>query len=735
MARKFLLILIIACLSPSIWAQKMIPAMTFHDESITNILLALADAVDVTIIPDETVHGQASFHFSNVSFEEGLKSFLDPHKMYYTEQDGIYYVSRIRVKLNEQTNKISVDAEDVLVRFLIDQISEAIGKAILYDPLPTISPTIHVVELAPKRILEILIRQAEGFELNDEGDYYYIKIDEEFAKKNALGDPTLGPIVPFNNLLKNANGTYSINKSRIQFKDLVQELFAKENFEYQLLYNRAQQINEPLFFRNKSFHQMLNLICEKGNADYAIRDGIYYIYEVQERDIIKKFKVTQIIGLKYITAQDLQRIMPSDIGAGSSKFYRMDMSSNTVILNGSMDEIDPLIEFIDKVDREDVKNKYYRYDLNFIEAQKIISMLPDKFKFIKTIVIPESNSFLIMITREKKAILDEYIALLDRPAGSHEVRLKYIKSEDLIKLLPPSAAKDDVVETLDPTLVFFKGNKEKLENFQKQLTIFDQPVPQIRYHVFVISHTEGDNLSWMDNDDDVMKLTLFDSGENTKFTFEDIVLGSLFNINFDVASFLGIAGSLSLSVMLNQNNARIVTDTTLHGLSGEEVNLDDTKKHYFQSSDVDSETSDDTGGTTKTIETGFKLKIEGWASGDGMITMDVDIELSDAGGGDELTSGSGTTTGQQITQKVRTMSGVPLEITGLQQQTDSLVMYKVPFLGNIPIIGEILFSTRDEKVNKSKLSIYILPQIEKTSAELADTERRIKDLYYKYIRN
>jgi type II secretory pathway component GspD/PulD (secretin) len=404
-----------------------------------------------------------------------------------------------------------------------------------------------------------------------------------------------------------------------------------------------------------------------------------------------------------------------------------------IILNGSVDEIIPIAEFINSLDQPMTSTQYYRYDLKFIKAANFQALLPDNFKFLKIVQIPDTNAIIIPLSPERKKILDEYVELLDQPLPSSEIRLKYIKSEDLIKNIPPSARKEDIVETKDPSIVFLKGPKEKQEEFQRELAIFDQPVPQIVYHVFAISYQKGKSMSWQQQEGTPFLIS--DSSEvNSAISGS---LGSLLGANFDIPSILGYHLAVNLNYSLGNSNAEVLTDTTLYALSGEKVSFNDTEVWRYSVGVTDTSTGEEsttTAGPTESVETGFILSIDGWVSGDGMITMGVDISISSEGSKEEnITTGNlGSTSEKTINTISRTESGKPIKIGGLIRENTTTDINKIPFLGDIPILG-ILFQTKKETVSRSEIVVYILPHIVMSEQEKADTGRRLRRLYTKYL--
>ena len=50
---------------------------------------------------------------------------------------------------------------------------------------------------------------------------------------------------------------------------------------------------------------MLRILCEQGSADFKLANGVYYIFEIASRDILKKIKETMVIPLKTSRANNL----------------------------------------------------------------------------------------------------------------------------------------------------------------------------------------------------------------------------------------------------------------------------------------------------------------------------------------------------------------------------------------------------------------------------------------------
>jgi general secretion pathway protein D len=726
----FGLTFLVSISSQALYGQ-VIQEMSFVNKPIADILFEMGTIGRKTIITDDSVRGNANYYIYNMEFERAIKVFLDTYKLYLTIEGDYYKVSKVKVDYSPELDKVTIDAEEVDVRMVVDAISKSVKKTILYDTLPPVLLTIHQRNIGIGELLNIVISPVSTHTLETFPTHYYIKL--KTSSIIATPGPTPPPGICKTGLTRLEGDLYCINQSHFRFKDMVYELFRLDGREVQILLPRDIIIDETLIFTNKTFDQMLRLILEQANADYEIKGNVYYIFEVAQRDIQKKLKTTMIIRLKYVTAQDLQSVFPPAMA--SSAFYMINTKENFVILSGSMEEISPIKAFIDEFDNPLLDLKYYRFDLNVVKVANITNYLPDLYKFGRIIQIPETNAFIMALSPENKVSIDNFLSIMDKPLDSYEIRLKYIKAEDLLKKLPPSVVKEDIIDSQDPSVIFFKGTKEKYAAFKRELDVFDQPVPQIRYQVLIVSYSDGYNTNWgsLGSEQESVATLTASSEPGGKFLG---TLGGLVKINFDIPNILGWTLASNLSVALTSSNAQVVTDTMINCLSGEKVTFSDEQNMSFLTTTISAITGLPVAGPSQTINIGFNLNIDGWVSGDDMITMKIDVKLSSAAGGG-LTSTEGvvslpSTLTKNISTKSRTRSGTPLKIGGLISDNTQSEIDKFPILGDVPIIGYI-FRRETDKSIKSEIVIYILPLIVYSDEEILDTGRRLEKVYGKYV--
>lgn len=666
--------------------------MDFRNQSITDILMALAEASGTSIIPDQTVTGTASFYFSDSDFEEALSLFLSTYRLSYIREGNVYRVSRISISVDSTSKLVSMKADDVDVESLIRALSKALETTILYDPLPKTNISVAIDRLTGAKALEILTRRLSEYNLEIGESFFYIRrgtADQQGKKGSA------------NTGIVKTGDRYALSLDKGRFLDLLGDLFKKGGKEYSLLL-KSDTILESLYFSDRDFDSLLRLLLEQGNADFIVRDGVYYILELQRRDVVKKLKETTLITLNYMAAQELPNLLPSELASGN--VMKIDKNTNTVMLTGSDEEIQPILDFIALIDRPLDGLMYERFEIKYVKVKDILAIIPPKLTPVPPLVIPESNAFIVLGTPEGLAALRQYVTTVDSKAEGYPVRLRYLKTEEFLKALPPSITKEDIIDSGYPNLFFFTGSEDKRKLFLRELASIDKPKPQIRYELLVIQYLKNDKMEYNAK----LGATPSSSDPGTAFvgSFDQVL-----SLSFDVVSQFGMKFASSLSYSINKNLAQVYADTTLNGLSGQEIK--------FQNTDTSRTASIEYNETTKTYEktgvpqeitSGLIVSLNGWVSGDNMVTITVNATVSKQNNDGTSESSLPSTSERVVTTQVRTPSGKPIVISGLVKEDVTKTVQKFPILGDIPLLG-LLFRSQSETKERSEIVIYIVPHL------------------------
>lgn len=694
---KFFVLLILLSLGFPFYAQEESSSiyMDFRNQKISDIIYSVADVCGKSVIIDETVTGSATFRFEDRDFESALERFARHCSLYVEKNDGVYFVTKVQIRTIEN-GMLSVNAEDVQIAPFLNMLSRYTNRTVLSDSLPDTTVTIRVTKASLEDILNLAIVKLPGFCLERIADGFYITKSAGTSSRRSIDIFTM----------TESGGKFSCNIQKASFANVIEALFKKGCREYSLL-SKPSATLENVSYTDREFNELLSLLLNQCSCDFSVRTDVYYIYEIQKKDVIKKFKETRIIRLKNMSLENLSSVMPNELNAQG--FIKQDKSSNSIILTGSASEINPIEEFIKQIDVPLEDRNYKSFYFENANAKDAAALIPKELLLSDIIMLPSDNGFVTQVTNESCAKLSEFIAVIDSRKQSRAVRLKYIKSDELIKSLPQTAGKENVTETSEPTLIFFSGTDSQYEKFLADLNEIDRPKQQIKYQLLVIQRQKTGGL----NAGSSFSAENTDSGAGSSWSG---MLSNIFSINFDIISKFGVQFAGSLNAELSEGKSRVLADTTLNGISGESLSFSNTNTTRYRDIIVDTK-GDLYTSTTREISSGLTLSINGWAGGDGMVTVKVDAQVSKQGSS-ESSSGSNaadamppSTTEKKVSTNVRTKSGEPVVIGGLFQTEEEISEKRVPLLGKIPLLGW-LFKKKVVSAVETEFVIYLVPSVE-----------------------
>lgn len=715
--RGLLLSLLVLFGGAPLFAQT-VKQMEFRDQPIADILLAFGRLYERSILPDETVTGRASYYASEADLESALRMFLPPHHLYHWYDNGICYVSRLRISVNEQGGTVDLDADSVEVDLLIERLARAVGRTILSDGLAGRRVTLHVRSARPDEVVRLTAASYPELAVDDSGPALRVRRVSPAAGTNGAKAGERRTRVIHDGAL------FSLHSAGATLRDAVGALFEASGGEVAFLDGADAELG-ALDFRRKRFEEMLQLLTNIGGSSFDVVNGTYYIHRVRAEDILGRLDRTAVIPLRFLSAEKLRSLLPAELSAGNH--LRIDAETNSVIIHGSRAELAPYREFLERLDRPPTDREYYRFDLTYIDVEKLLRILPQEFASERPATVPGSRAFILPLSAERKERLERYIETVDTPDPSRPVRLRYIRVADLLAALPPGIDKREILPTADPSLFFFSGNSQRQHFLRRELALVDRPPRQIRYELLVVQYTGGSKL------DRELELSadLLHGGERNAFLGS---IGRLAALNFDIVSAFGYLFALDFNLDLATARARILADTTLNGISGEQITFRNTDTYRYRDALVNPDTGAlDPTGVVREITSGLIIGITGWASGDGIVTMDITSTVS-ARGADTTGSETAlpTTSEKIITTHVRTPSGTPVVIGGLMEHTANIQRDETPLLSKLPLFGW-LFRKESRSTQKSELSVYILPHVERPAATPGSVGEELQVLYERLV--
>ncbi|GHT70337.1 hypothetical protein FACS1894110_21730 [Spirochaetia bacterium] len=643
------------------YGQARVPAkmisFEFIDQNIRDILFSFSTYAKVPITADDTVSGTASFQFNGTSFEQAFDSFLLTNRLYADQTGEPWLVSRVSITLDD-AGFITLNALDATPAQLLEKLSRRLGVTIIQDILPSTRLSLRLENSNAAQLAELIMKPFSDYSVHEGDNFIQIRKApvQPYAASAGMGSGIIN--------IREAGGLYDISIEQAKLGDVLERLFSTAKQEY-ASFARSDQLIERLRFGGKEFADALSLLLEQANSETEQINNIWYIFPLQQGEIIKKLK--------------------------------------------------------------DEGKAWHKYELKYIPVAEFLPLMQSRFPGVQTIAVTGNTELLAFIDEAVGPELQGYIRTIDIPKHTQAIKLKYIRTEELFKYLPPSVKREELVDTGDGNTVFFLGTAEKLAVFQEDLVIIDRPRTRIRYDLFIMQFQDTSDLNWGVSG----SARPMQPGDRTMVSGE---FGNLLNINFDLITVFGYQFAARVNLALSENKASVFADTTLFGLSGQEIKFQNTNTYRYRDSNIDPDTGKPIySGVTREIISGLILDIKGWVSGDGMITTNVTATVSKRGADVSSSIGNPPPTSERVlTTQVRSRSGETVVLSGLRQNDSTIVEDRLPGLSKIPLLGW-LFKSRHSTKENTQMVIYLIPHIDLTNEEYTVEGPKIAAIYNKYV--
>ena len=177
-----------------------------------------------------------------------------------------------------------------------------------------------------------------------------------------------------------------------------------------------------------------------------------------------------------------------------------------------------------------------------------------------------------------------------------------------------------------------------------------------------------------------------------------------------VRSHLSIGGAIN--ALVTEGKARIMANPTVTILDGRQASIHAGDKIWYPQligRDINGLIYQAT-----EIDVGVTLKVSPRVGPDGNITLTLVPTISSLT--DSVFEGNPTITERSTLTTVRVKDGETLAIGGLIRDDETVTITKVPLLGDIPIIGNLLFKSKVRHPFRSEVVIIITPEVVKAES-------------------
>jgi type IV pilus assembly protein PilQ len=287
------------------------------------------------------------------------------------------------------------------------------------------------------------------------------------------------------------------------------------------------------------------------------------------------------------------------------------------------------------------------------------------------------------------------------------IRLKFIRAKEVIKKLPPSFPVANLQFFEGQNALSITGSSAFVNAVEQFIQKLDKPIPQIKVEVLIVEYNLNSNRN--------MGLSLTNvnaTGFGSKHTSVNINPSQLSPITFtyDVAKTLSKSFKINLQALIDTKRAKVTANPSIWALNGHEATIDVVtqdrfREHRFNEANGRLEPV----GVPRTIESGVKLKIRPWITGEDEIILEIEPEVSHTTGTTSIDN-LPQTSKRKAKTVLKVKNGRTVVIGGLIQVSYENTVKKTPFLGNVPFLGT-LFTTKAKKEQRTELVFYITPTI------------------------
>lgn len=464
--------------------------------------------------------------------------------------------------------------------------------------------------------------------------------------------------------------------------------------------------------------------------------------------------VTRVVPVNNVAARDLApllRQLNDNAGAGSVVHYE---PSNVLLMTGRAGVIQRLMTIVERVDQTGDRN-VTSIPLSYASSTEVVKMVNELNKMDEKSALPgmltanvvadeRTNSVLVRGEPNSRQRVIDMIKQLDRQqavqGNTKVIYLKYAKAADLVEVLTgvgdsiqtdqqnalPALRKDISIKAHEQTnSLIVNAAPDIMRDLEQVISQLDIRRPQVLVEAIIaeVQDADGMNLGvqWANKNAGVtqftntgLPITTMMAGadqyrrDGTLGTAATSALGSFNGIA--AGFYQGNWGMLMTALSSNSKNDILATPSI--------VTLDNMEATFNVGQEVpvlagsQTTSGDNVFQTVERKTVGIKLKVKPQINEGDSVLLEIEQEVSSVA---DAASSSSTNLGatfntRTVNNAVLVSSGETVVVGGLLDKSTNESASKVPFLGDIPVLG-YLFRSNSTETKKRNLMLFIRPSI------------------------
>lgn len=530
----------------------------------------------------------------------------------------------------------------------------------------------------------------------------------------------------------------SMQIDEINFKeaDIKDVLRAVANiFDKNIIIDNSVNKKITISLDNVNFTEALKLITDSSGLSYRFDGNTVFIASPQRIEQLYEKKMMKIVNLKYMELDEAEKLLKNIFN--QLQIARV-TNNKQLILKGLNKDVEKALDLIKKLDKPDKNDVEKVVESGF----KIISLYQENLGMIKrsiTAIYPE-----LTIVENK----DTGKMVLEGKLSDIEKAMDIINRLDVkpVKESSTDSNTESLAADMEKELISDEQTKEREENEEKKITvkikdkiisdyipledaskILTDNYPELTitknpsFRELIISGAETEvkkAVNFMGKIDRPQRQVMIEVRVEEISRSSTVELGikgtdSEESSGFPRVKFVKESDGRSidavemqwpdvLDYLESKGKAETLANPhliTLNGKNGKMLIGDRIPVKTV---------NDDGTESIKYIEAGITLDFTPWISQDDLIRLDVSPTVSSIG--EDLYDGYPVIKTREVSTTLNLKDGETFAVGGLIQEDNKVSNDKVPYLSEIPILGE-LFKRRDNKQSKTELVIFITPRI------------------------
>ena len=686
-----------------------------REVNLKKLFQEISQKTGVNLVPAPDLQGKLSILINRSPIQDAIKTLLTQSNCI---EEKIGQNSYIRKKatqpysftVNYDKNLLTVDAKNIPIAVLARAITEKTGISVIPEQNMTDNVTIYFQDLPFDEGMEALC-QANNFKYFKEGQ------SRRISRKNGVYRITY------------KNSLLSVDADNVEISEIIGEISRKTNVNIML--DREISGKVTAHFQELPMFQALLMLVENqgwyiekqsncyfvkpsGNENKDARiiynpDTKLFNLDIQTgsmaaiiSEMAKKANINLVVlsGVQWtvsnIRLRDLTFTQALDyLLKGTIFSYK---ESNGVYMVG-----DGLLARPEISDFAEVKS----YPIKYLKADQLLNSLPPIFPRQNFVQLPNKNTLVVTGPESVHLLFQNYLNQVDVPASKEEtemIRIKYLKAEDVMKMIPSSIPKNDLVVIKENNAIVVTGISSFRAQVKNFINTIDQVTPLIVFDVAVLQVSGTDHFNWSAPTAD-LKLS---NGHRLLVNPVEGTLGMLKQGKNTYGESEKDTPLGKLSLMLQKGNAKIVAHPTITTLAGYPASFNVSTNKSVNVAVTKEADGTTTNSTVKEYKSGLFFTIVPWVSPTRQITMEIKPKMTEFVGdsGAEL-----PTMNERATETtIRVDDGQTFVISGLKKSSASKTRKKIPILGDIPIIGQ-LFRQTENHGDQDEFVIVITPSL------------------------